>query len=85
MGWLANERKSRGGPPKVKPSVDDLQVIGEIYADDFARFGYEPDQKAPLNPPPRLPPDFVAERDAELARISSPASWLRNKLTRAMR
>jgi len=80
-----NERKSRGGPPKVKPSADDLQVIGEIYADDFSHFGYVPDQKAPLNPAPKLSPDFIAERDAELSRSTGPGTWLRDKLSRAMR
>lgn len=81
----ANERKSRGGAPKVKPSPDDLNVIAEIYAADFARFGYTPGQKAPHAQPPELSRDFIVERDAELARAIRPGAWLRDKLTRAMR
>lgn len=82
----ANERKGRGGGrSKVAPNPTDLEMIARIYADDFARFGYAPGQKAPLAPPPDLSSDFLRERDAELARAARPGAWLRDRLTRAMR
>jgi hypothetical protein len=82
----ANERKDRkGGGTKVTPSDRDIALIEKLYAADFARFGYTPDRKAPAAPAPELSPDFIAERDAELARAGGPATWLREKLTRAMR
>jgi hypothetical protein len=79
-----NERKSRKGG-KVTPSDYDIALIGELYAADFARFGYTPDRKAPNAPVPTLSPDFIFERDAELTRAGGPGAWLREKLTRAMR
>jgi hypothetical protein len=81
----ANERKSRGGQPKVTPGPEDLKVIGKIYAADFERFGYVPEEKAPLRPAPKLSPDFIAERDTELACATRPRNWLRDKLNRVMR
>ncbi|MEJ6391590.1 sulfotransferase family 2 domain-containing protein [Gymnodinialimonas ulvae] len=82
----ANERKGRKSDGvKVAPSADDLAVIERLYAADFARFGYTPGQKAPHAQPPELSPDFIVERDAELARAARPGAWLREKLTRAMR
>ncbi|MEX0351343.1 MAG: sulfotransferase family 2 domain-containing protein [Paracoccaceae bacterium] len=80
-----NDRKGRGDKTKVEPGPLDLQRIAEIYADDFERFGYEIDSKAPLAEAPVLDPAFVAERDAELARQSSLGAWLREKVDRVRR
>jgi len=81
-----NERKSRkASGAKVVPSEHDLKLIEQLYAADFARFGYAPDTKAPTAPPPHLTSEFISERDAELARAGRPGTWLREKLTRAMR
>ena len=81
-----NERKGRGGgKSKIEPSPADLKRIAEIYAADFARFGYDPASKAPLAPPPALSPDFVVERDAELARAARPGAWLMERFARAVR
>lgn len=81
-----NERKSRNGKTgKVTPSADDLSVIAEIYAADFARFQYLPDAKMPLAEAPELSPEFLTERDAELARGPGLGAWLRHRLTRATR
>ncbi len=80
-----NERKGRGGTTKVTPTPTDLETIARVYGADFARFGYTIGDKAPNAPPPTLSPEFIAERDAELARAVRPGAWLRERLTRAMR
>jgi len=81
-----NDRQGRGGKTeKVTPSSTDLKRIEEIYGADFTRFGYEIGRKDPLAPPPELPPDFIAERDADLARMSRPTAWLRERLSRAIK
>ena len=59
-----NERKA-GEDEKVVPSETDLGVIGDIYARDFERFGYDVDETAPRAPAPILSADIIAERDAE--------------------
>lgn len=84
-----NARKGRGGGQKVSPSKTDIDLIAELYAQDFERFGYVPDQKAPLHDAPVLSPDFVIARDAELARINTTTArasvWLRDRLIRVTR
>lgn len=84
-----NERKGRGSGHKVTPSKADLDLIANLYQKDFERFGYEPDQKAPLNPAPELSAEFIAARDAELARSTKTAAragtWIRDQLARVTR
>ncbi|MBF9032144.1 sulfotransferase family 2 domain-containing protein [Rhodobacterales bacterium HKCCE3408] len=78
-----NEHKGRGGA-KEKPSATDIARIAEIYAEDFERFGYTPDDRTPTAPAPFLPPDFIAARDAELAQDARPLRWLKGRLVRNM-
>lgn len=81
-----NERRGRkGAGTKTVPTPADLVAIEELYAADFERFGYRIGEKAPDVTPPTLSADFIAERDAELARAARPGAWLRERLTRAMR
>jgi hypothetical protein len=71
---------------RVRPSDNDLARIAEIYAADFARFGYDPaDTRTTSAPPPALTPDFEAERDAALRRMGSPLGKLRAKVSARLR
>jgi len=56
-----NKRADYGksSAPKVSPSQRDIDMIAAYYAQDFRRFGYEPDRAAPLAPVPESP-DQVA-------------------------
>ncbi len=65
-----NERSA--GSQKVKPSPADLTRIAEIYKADFARFGYDLEEKMPKTAAPELAADYIAERDAELKAAASP-------------
>ena len=53
---------------KPIPSSADIALIAGIYAGDFARFGYAPDQRLPLAPMPDPGPDFLAQAAAARAR-----------------
>lgn len=80
-----NERKGRGGgSAKTRPSEADIARIAELYAVDFERFGYDPHDKMPKAPAPVLSAEFIAARDAELARGTGPVTWLKEKLARGM-
>lgn len=63
--------KRRKGPaPDQTPNAADLALIRKFYARDFERFGYDPERPEPVEPKPALPADYIATRDAELARKS---------------
>lgn len=82
----SNERSSRNGKTtKVIPSADDLAVIAEAYAEDFARFNYTPEDKMPLMQATALSTEFMLKRDDELARRPGLGTRLRKRLTRSMR
>jgi hypothetical protein len=67
---------------KVEPTPRDVERIARIYAEDFARFGYAPDARAPKAAPPELTPAFMAERDRALKALQRP---MRRLLRRARR
>ena len=69
--WNKRTSKDRKGPA-VEQTLEaaDLALIREIYARDFERFGYDPERPEPAAPKPALPADYIAARDAELARTS---------------
>lgn len=71
---------------RVRPTDSDLARIAELYAADFARFGYDPaDTRSTSAPPPALSADFEAERDAALRRMGSPLGKLRAKVSAKLR
>jgi len=90
---MRNKRGDQQGAPaasdsvNVRPSDWDLERISEIYAEDFKRFGYVIDSKAPLAPPPELSAQHLAERDAEWAakarRSKHPLQRMKRKLRRS--
>lgn len=58
----------------VTLSQDDIDLVAQVYAEDFAQLGYEPDRSAPLAPPPTLDPEFLshsADARARNARLMS--------------
>lgn len=67
------EYRGTGGGAKVRPDARDLELIEEIYAADFARFGYSVDDTAPKAAAPVLSEAQIRARDAELrARARAP-------------
>lgn len=54
-----NTRSKRAGADeKVIPTAEDIARIARIYAADFSRFGYRPDEPAPLAAAPEAPPEL---------------------------
>jgi hypothetical protein len=83
-----NEKGAYSGVKSVRitPGAGDLAQIAEIYAADFARFGYDPEDSGRTSAAaPVLPPEFAAERDAALRRMSNPLVRLRSKLGAKLR
>ena len=74
----------RGAYAKASGNVEltetDRARIAEIYAVDYARFGYEPGAKAPLAAAPELSADFVEERDAALRSMNNPVARMGAKI-----
>ncbi len=80
--WLDRLAGNQGGPRAMAhanrsdtakaaapaPSSADIALIAEIYAGDFARFGYLPEQKLPLAAKPDLTAAFLAQAAAARAR-----------------
>ena len=69
---------------KVVPTPEDVARIGRIYAEDFARFDYRPDEAAPLAPAPEMTSDFLAARARELQRAQRPTVRLLRRLRRRL-
>jgi hypothetical protein len=67
---------------RVTPSDTDIDLIAQIYAADFKRFGYVPGDKTPTAAAPEITPDFIATRDRALAAAARPAARLRRKVMR---
>lgn len=67
----SNKRKKPSGqetPDWAKPSRADIELLCELYAEDFERFGYTPEERKPVVAPPVLPKTFAEARERELAR-----------------
>jgi len=79
MGHALQAGASKAGP--MTPTVEEKALIAEIYAADFARFGYETDQKLPLVTGPVLTSEFVARNATARAR----AKWPINRLAKRIR
>jgi hypothetical protein len=58
-------------PAWTKPSRADIDLLCDLYREDFDRFGYEPEQKKPLVAKPALPQSFMDSRARELAHRAS--------------
>lgn len=69
---------------KVVPSPAEVARIATFYAADFERFGYVPDQKAPLAEAPVLSEAMLQERDAALKAMNDPFVKLRRKVRKAL-
>lgn len=70
---------------KVVPTPEDIDRIGRIYAADFARFGYQPDQPEPQNPAPELTEAFMAARNRAFKSLQHPVNRFRQRLRRRLR
>jgi hypothetical protein len=82
-----NERGAHGGAKdaRARPTAADIARIAALYAADFARFGYVPDEKLPKTPAPVLPPEMIAARDRELAAARRPLARAMRSLGRRLR
>jgi len=69
---------------RVTPTQDDLQLISEIYALDFKRFGYKIDVRAPATTAPEISETYLAERDRALAASASTLGRIKRKVMRKL-
>ena len=67
------------------PGSADIALIEEIYAVDFARFGYRAGQKLPLTPRPDLAADFLAQAAAARAQANGFIPRTTNRVKRRLR
>lgn len=91
---VVEERNTRGAyvkttGQKVEPSAGDLDLITRIYAEDFARFGYDPAVPKPKTATPPLSPEFMATRYKAQPRPSllhgKLHKWISQRIRRFMR
>ena len=80
MGHALRSEPPKAGP--VTPTKEELALIVELYATDFARFGYVPDQKMPSTPVPELSPEFATRNAAARARANWPVNRLATRIRR---
>ena len=82
-----NARKKAGSKksPETALSTEDLALIAEIYAEDFASFGYRLNEQDPVHSKPVLDPAFVAENAAARKRASQPLNRVVAKVRRRLR
>lgn len=78
----AYTKSSPASSQKVDPTPDDLARIAKIYAEDFARFGYDVQERQPEAAAPEITPEFIAARDAEVRRMNGAFSRLKRKIRR---
>jgi len=69
---------------QVEPTAEDLARIGTIYAEDFERFGYEVNSRAPQAAAPEITDAFIAAREAEIKRMNAPLRRLQRKVQRRL-
>ena len=69
-----NKAVSKSGEKdRVQPTADDIALLSEMYAVDFRRFGYDPEDPMPLGAAPQLSGDFLAENKRAKQRAARPA------------
>lgn len=64
---------------RTRPTPEEIALVAQIYAADFARFGYAPDQPAPLAPAPELSAAFIAANQRARTPIRRLATKLRHR------
>jgi hypothetical protein len=74
--------KSSKPDASVTPSSADIALIEQIYAADFARFGYAADRREPMAPKPALAPEFLAANAVERARMDRPLNRIAARVRR---
>jgi hypothetical protein len=80
-----NQRQDKGEARQVMPNTEDIELIRDFYAVDFARYGYAPDQPKPSTPARNLDPAFLAASEAQRLRASRPISRLATKVLNRLR
>jgi len=65
----------------VKPDAQERALVMRLYSQDFAQFGYQIDDPAPLTPAPNLSPEDVAAAAAYRTKAAHPL----NRVARGMR
>lgn len=70
---------------RVKPSDAELDLIGQIYAEDFKRFGYSLGEKAPKAAAPVFDETFLTERDKALVDAQKPVARFKRKIKQKLR
>lgn len=83
MGHALKTGKPKDGA--FVPSASDRALVAKIYAADFARFGYTPDDHMPKSTAPVLTPDFIAENAAAHARANQTLNRLADRVRRRVR
>lgn len=78
-----NERKAEKGA-RAKPTDKDLALIKKLYREDFDRFGYTLEDRAPKAAVPVISPDALAARDRTLARQARPIAKLATRIARRL-
>lgn len=78
-----NERNSGKGA-RVKPTDRDLALIGELYNEDFERFGYSLETREPKSPAPEMTAEMLVARDYTLARQARPIAKFAMRLARRL-
>jgi hypothetical protein len=71
--------------PPIEPTAKERTLVSNLYAADFERFGYAPDHRAPLVPPPILSPEFLDRNAAARTHAARPiyrfAARARNRIS----
>ncbi|MEL6620913.1 MAG: sulfotransferase family 2 domain-containing protein [Pseudomonadota bacterium] len=80
MGHALRSEPPKAGP--VTPTQEEIALIADLYAADFERFGYVPDQKMPLAPAPDPGPEFAARNAAARARANRSVNRLATRIRR---
>lgn len=80
----SNKRKKpkTEAPDWARPSQADIDLLCDLYAEDFERFGYVPGEKKPQVEKPALPQSFLEAREAELAHRATSAYRWKTRLKR---
>jgi len=78
-------RAAPAGTARIEPTEAERALVAELYAADFARFGYSPDRRTPLAEAPELSAEFMARNAAARARAGRPLNRLATRVWRRVR